>query len=217
MTKPTEVTLDDFKNQMRFERLRKARAEADSAEIEAARDRRMEADTLASLNHSQIYNFFEPVTYGGVEDAINWIGMWSRRNPESPIKIVFNSPGGSVFAGMALYDFLQELREKGHHITTEARGYSASMAGILLQAGDERVIGANAHIMIHEISSVALGKASELEDELKLVEKLQEKSLNILAERSTMSKAQIKRKWKRKDWWLDAQEAVELGFADRIG
>lgn len=217
MSKPTELTLDEFKNEMRYERLRKARAEADSAEIEADRDRRMEADTLASLNHSQIYHFFEPVTYGGVEDAINWIGMWSRRNPESKIKIVFNSPGGSVFAGMALYDFLLELREKGHHITTEARGYAASMGGILLQAGDERVVGANAHIMIHEISSISMGKASDLEDELKLVERLQEKALDILSERSSMTKAQIRRKWKRKDWWLDAGEAVELGFADRIG
>ncbi len=208
---------DEFKDQMRGARLRKAQAEADSAEIEAARDRRMEADTLASLNHSQIYHFFEPVTYGGVEDAINWIGMWSRRNPGSDIRIVFNSPGGSTFAGFALFDFLRDLSDKGHKVTTEVRGFAASMGSILLQAGDERVVGKNAHIMIHEVSAMGIGKASELEDTVELVKRMQDKALDIYTDRSTMTKNQISRKWKRKDWWLDAEEAVKLGFADRIG
>lgn len=187
------------------------------AEIELARDERMERDSLASLNASQIYHFFEPVTYGAVEDAINWLGLWSRRNPGSTITIVFNSPGGGVFPGFALFDFLRDLSAKGHHVITEVRGFAASMGSILLQAGDERVIGKNAHIMIHEVSSMAIGKASELEDTVELVKKFQAKALSIYSERSTMTKNQISRKWKRKDWWIDAEEAVELGFADRIG
>jgi ATP-dependent Clp endopeptidase proteolytic subunit ClpP len=198
-------------------RLRKLEAEASSAELDLARERRMAADAESCLNYNQIYHFFEPVTYGGVEDAINWTGMWSRRNPGSDITIVFNSPGGGVFPGFALFDHIQALRAKGHKVITEARGMVASMGTILLQAGDERVVGPNAHVMIHEVSAQALGKTSELEDTVQLVNRLQDKALDALGERSTMTKRQIKAKWKRKDWWLDAEEAVELGFADRIG
>jgi ATP-dependent protease ClpP protease subunit len=91
------------------------------------------------------------------------------------------------------------------------------MGGILLQAGDERVIGKNAHLMIHEISAGAVGKLSEIEDEAKFCAMLSDRLVDILAERSTLTPTQIKRRWKRKDWWLSAEEAVELGFADRIG
>ena len=94
---------------------------------------------------------------------------------------------------------------------------AASMAGILLQSGNKRVIGQNAYILIHEVSDVAAGTTSEIEDELKLTKRLQKRLVGILAERSTMSEQQIEKKWKKNDWWLDANEAVELGFADEIG
>ena len=130
---------------------------------------------------------------------------------------MLNSPGGNVFAGLALYDAITDLKARGHKVTTVARGYAASMGGILLQAGTERVVGANAQVLIHEVSTMDSGKTSELEDNLKFQKKLQDRLLAILAERSTLTKAQIARRWKKTDWWLDADECIEYGIADRIG
>lgn len=179
---------------------------------------RREADNQADADVARIYSFLESVTTDSVADCMDDLGIWARRDPGRPITIIFNSPGGSVIEGLALYDFLDDLK-KSHdvEITTVARGMAASMGGVLLQAGDKRIVGRNAHVLIHEVSSVGFGKLSEMEDEVKFCKRLQERLLDILADRSTMSKRQIRTKWKRKDWWLDAKETVSLGFADEIG
>lgn len=209
----TANTLD---KQLKQANIRKALAEAEVAELEAAEKRREDADHRASANQARVYPFFGAVTSGSVQPCIATLNSWSRRDPGSDLTIVFNSPGGSVIDGLALYDFLDELKANGHRITTVARGMAASMGGVLLQAGDERVIGANAHVLIHEISTGMIGKFSEIEDEIAFCKMLQERLLEILAKRSTLTAKQIKTRWSRKDWWLSAVEAVELGFADRI-
>ena len=163
------------------------------------------------------YAFFGSVTGSSVDECIGELQWWHRQNPELDFEIVLNSPGGDVLHGLALFDDLIALKEQGHKITVTVRGVAASMGGILLQAGTERVIGKNAHILIHEISTGAVGKLSEIEDEAKFCEQLSKQLLDILADRSTMTAAQIKRRWRKYDWWLTAEEAVELGFADRIG
>lgn len=145
------------------------------------------------------------------------LGVWARRDIGKPITIIFNSPGGAVIDGLALYDFIDDLKEKGVQVTTIARGMAASMGGVLLQAGNKRIVGKNAHVLIHEVSKGSIGKVSEIEDDIKFAKKLQERLVDILAERSTMTTNQIKNKWKRKDWWLGADECVKFGFADEIG
>lgn len=107
------------------------------------------------------------------------LGSWSRREPGCAMKIIFNSPGGSIIDGLALYDFILELRANGHYVETIAVGMAASMGGILLQAGHERVVGANAFVLVHEASTGAMGKTSEIEDEVAFVKRLQEKLLDI--------------------------------------
>jgi ATP-dependent Clp protease protease subunit len=141
---------------------------------------------------------------------------WSRKEPGCPIEIRFNSPGGSVIDGMAFWDFLMSLKRDGHHLTTVAIGYAASMAGILLQAGDTRVMYAESWLMIHEVSFGARGKIGDIEDTVEWVKKIQARVIDIFAERSRLSKAQIKRNWARKDWWLDARESLRDGFIDEI-
>jgi ATP-dependent Clp protease protease subunit len=171
----------------------------------------------ASRDARRVFNFHAPVGGGSVATCIAMLDAWSHRDPGKDITIILNSPGGSVIEGFALQDFLEELKGRGHHLTIVVRGYAASMGGILLQAGDKRIIGKNAYVLIHEISSGNVGKLSEMEDELKFLNKLAGRALDILSSKSTMSKEQIKRKWKYKDWWLDSDEAVRLGFADEIG
>lgn len=191
------------------EKTRLTKAEADAAE-------RNRDEVLASPQYAGIYTFYSAVNGDSVKACMRDLGAWSRREPGRPFRLVFNSPGGSVIDGFALFDYIAELKTLDHAVETVALGYAASMGGILLQAGDKRVIGRNAYMLIHEISSGAFGKFSEMEDELKFVQRLQEKALDILAERSTMNTKEIKRKWKKTDWWLDADEALALGFVDEI-
>jgi ATP-dependent Clp endopeptidase proteolytic subunit ClpP len=197
--------------------IRKLTAESERHEYEAIRSRRDLEIWDASSDEHRIYNFFGAVDASTVISCMDVLGNWSRRREQSQFTIIFNSPGGSVVHGLALYDFLDELKQKGNEITTVTRGMAASMGGVLLQSGHERVMGKNSYMLIHEVSSIGYGKISEMEDELKYIKRLQDRLLDILAERSTLSKAQISTRWKRKDWWLSAEDAVKLGFADRIG
>jgi ATP-dependent Clp endopeptidase proteolytic subunit ClpP len=180
------------------------------------RDRIYQLRDLADASEHRILTFYGEVGAVSVAKALTELGIWARRDPTQPIKLIFNSPGGSVFDGLALFDYLTELRSDGHQITTVGMGMAASMGGVLLQAGSHRVLAPNAYMLIHEVSSLAWGGASELEDEVAFVKRLQDRILDILAERSTMTRQQIARKWKRKDWWLDAPEALKLGFVDEV-
>lgn len=174
-------------------------------------------DEEATDDRNHVYPFMGAVSGSSAEACIAKLMKWSRRDPSCDITIVFNSPGGSVIDGLALYDCIAELKAKGHRFTTVVRGYAASMGGILLQAGDRRAIGANAHVLIHELAAGTGGKLSEIKDSVTFYKLLEDRCIAILAERSTMSKAQIKRKCDRTDWWMDADETVRLGFADEIG
>jgi ATP-dependent Clp protease protease subunit len=183
-------------------------------ETSFAEDIRREVDS--SQHVARIYSFNGSVSDNSANNCIATLGQWQREDPNKPVTLVFNSPGGSVTAGLALYDYIQVIRANGTRVDTHSIGWAASMGGILLQAGEKRSMGDHAYMLIHEISSGAIGNASELEDELKFVKRLQSRLLGILASRATLSKRQIERRWKRKDWWLDAQEALEFGFIDAI-
>ena len=196
---------------------RKAEAEARGAEIEAAKAERVEKAMLADNNWHHVYVFDKQVDGKSVTECIKKLTEWNRNDPNCDIEIIFNSPGGSVVDGMALYDFIKQIQHKGHKVTTSSLGMAASMAGILLQAGDVRKMGSEAWLLIHEGSFGAIGSVSEVEDRVEWVKKIGERILAIFAEKSTLSKAQIKRRWHRKDWWLDADEALKLGFIDEIG
>ena len=171
----------------------------------------------AQADANRVYRFTGLVTEDSIARCVKALDLWTRRDPNKPITIVFNSPGGDVFDGLALYDVIKELRESGHHVTTVARGMAASMGGVLLQAGNERIIGKNAWMMIHEVSGMSYGKTSEVEEQNKFAKRVQDRLLDILAERSTLTKKKIGRNWKKTDWWLDADEVVKLGFADKVG
>lgn len=188
---------------------RKAGLEADEIEL------RLKGYNAHPLNN-RTYNFWGAVGGKSAGDCVYQLGIWARQSDE-PINLIFNSPGGNVIDGLALYDYIKELQGSGISINTHSIGMAASMGGVLLQAGAVRTMGANAFLLIHEVSSGASGKMTELEDELEFSKRLQDRLVNILAERSTMTARQIKTRWKRKDWWLGAAEAMELGFIDGVG
>jgi len=176
--------------------------------------RDFEAEDAEVLNQ-RIYDFNTDVRQASVTECIETLSEWRHRSPD-PMTIRFTSPGGQVMPGLALFDYILALRDEGIVVNTVALGEAASMAGILLQAGTKRFVGPNTYLLIHEVTSSAIGKTSEVEDEIAFVKRIQARLVGILAERSTMKPAAITRRWRRKDWWLDADEVVRLGFADVI-
>ncbi|HEY9778396.1 MAG TPA: Clp protease ClpP [Planktothrix sp.] len=196
--------------------LRAKRASTEKAEIELENTRRAAAVARASdLEHGE-YMFHDGVDWETVRVGIQKLNELSRRHPGKPLTVVINSPGGSVIAGLALYDHIRDLSKRGHKMTVKVRGYAASMGGILLQAGDHRVVGPEALVLIHEVSSGAIGKVSEMQDRVNFSKLLWDKLAVILSKRSKMSAQEIKEKAFKFDWWLTAEEAIELGFADEI-
>lgn len=204
---------------------RKANAEALSFEIAAAsadikltKEIRSADEELTADKYHYIYPFNGSVSESTVKACMDQMMKWVRMAPGETleIEIVFNSPGGSVIDGMALFDFIQMLRRMGHRITTMSIGMAASMAGILLQAGDVRAMGAEAWLMIHEASFGAVGSMGQVEDTVDWVKMIQKRILSIFAQRSTLSVAQLDRRWKRKNWWISSDEALKLGLIDEI-
>lgn len=185
---------------------------------EIAHDREAEKRNreLVSDTHYLFYAFNGAVDSASVGKCIDQLSFWMRTKPNKPIEIQFNSPGGSIIDGLALWDFLTKVKSAGHHLTTSAIGYAASMAGILLQAGDTRVIGAESWLMIHEASFSMGGKTGEVEDRVDWIKAIQKRFLHIFADRSHMTVRQLDSKWKRKDWWVDSTEALKLGLVDEV-
>lgn len=215
----SQTVAESRKQEAHQAKLRLLDAEARLNTVEAESLEMDVAEYRAEAQRHGIYHFVGAVGEDSVKSCIEKLDQWSRRDPGCDFTLVLNTPGGDVIDGLALYDFItQDLREnRGHKVTTVTRGYAASMGGILLQAGDKRLVGRNAYVMIHEVASGAIGKLSELEDEYKFVKRIANRLVGILAERSTLTEKQIKGRWERKDWWLDSKEVIDLGFADEVG
>jgi len=115
-TTPSE-SLEDLRAAL----ARKAGVEAEMAEFEWHR-------VKASKDEARIYSFLNPIVQETIYDCMEALGQWHREDPERPIQIVLNSPGGAVIQGLALYDYIHELREQGAKIDIAVLGLAASMA-----------------------------------------------------------------------------------------
>ena len=205
-------------------RLKNAEAEESEIELEVRKEKRDIEKTDNKYFH--FYSFNDQVSGTSVKSCIDQLTKWMRLEPGCDIEIQFNSPGGEVIAGLALFDFIQTVRSAGHHVTTSTIGYAASMAGVLLQAGDHRVMGAESWLMLHEASFGSQGKTSEVEDRVEWIKRVQDRFLNIFADRcknaptatatKRLTKAQIKKRWERTDFWVSSDEALEFGLIDEI-
>jgi len=202
---------------------RKTTAEAEQAELDLKikvleYDKAIEDHKKDKARDKEnfVYRFSGEVSSSTVSGCMKQLTEWSRIEPGCDMEIIFASPGGSIIDGFELFDYIQHLRNKDHHITTGTLGYAASMAGILLQAGDTRWVGQQAWVMIHRAAFGAWGKTYEIEDEVKFVKRMEERILDIFTSRSKLTRNKIKRNWERKDWWISSDEAQELGLVDEI-
>lgn len=213
----------EYKRRLKEAELRQALADATSAELELER-KRLEVDTvrdqraiaLANPDLTGRFNFNSSVGEVSVENLRARVVSFAHRNPGHAITVSFTTPGGSVFDGLHLHDTLRGLSAEGHHITTIASGFAASMGFILLQAGDYRVIGPQSLLMLHEVSSFAIGKAGEIKRESEFLEKVTKQFCKISAERSSLTEEDIYDRIDGKDWWLWPDEALTHGFVDEV-
>ncbi|NCO55381.1 MAG: ATP-dependent Clp endopeptidase proteolytic subunit ClpP [Bacteroidetes bacterium] len=135
-------------------------------------------------------------------------------DPNKDIQIYFNTPGGSVYAGLGIYDTMQYI---GSDIATICTGMAASMGAILLTAGAKGKRSALTHsrIMIHQPMGGAEGQASDIEITAREILKLKKELYQILALHSNQPFEKIEKDSDR-DHWLTAIEAKEYGLIDEV-
>ncbi|MBB5609413.1 MULTISPECIES: ATP-dependent Clp endopeptidase proteolytic subunit ClpP [Janthinobacterium] len=135
-------------------------------------------------------------------------------NPEKEISLYINSPGGSVSAGMAIYDTMQFIKPD---VSTLCTGMAASMGAFLLAAGakGKRFSLPNSRIMIHQPSGGSQGMASDIEIQAREILYLRTRLNGIMAERTGQSIEQIAKDTDR-DRFMSADEAVEYGLIDKV-
>lgn len=138
----------------------------------------------------------------------------SSEDPEAPIQMYINSPGGMVYAGMAIYDTMQMIPNP---ISTLAVGMTASFGTVLLTAGTkgQRYALPNATIHMHQPLGGAQGQATDIEIQAKEILRLKDRLNEILAYHTGKSIETIDRDTNR-DFYLDAKGAVEYGLVDRV-
>lgn len=130
------------------------------------------------------------------------------------IQIYFNTPGGSVYAGLGIYDTMQYI---GSDIATICTGIAASMGAVLLTAGAKGKRSALPHsrIMIHQPSGYAEGQASEIEITAREIVKLRKELYEIIADHSGTPLKKVEKDGDR-DYWMTSLEAKEYGLIDEI-
>ena len=135
-------------------------------------------------------------------------------DPDKDINLYINSPGGSVTAGMAIYDTMQYVK---CDVSTMCMGMAASMGAFLLSGGTKgkRLALPNAEIMIHQPSGGAQGQATEIEIAAEHILRTKKKLNTILSENTGQPYETIVKDTER-DNWLTAQEALEYGLIDKL-
>ncbi|MER1941941.1 ATP-dependent Clp endopeptidase proteolytic subunit ClpP [Castellaniella sp. FW104-16D08] len=135
-------------------------------------------------------------------------------NPDKDISLYINSPGGSVYAGMAIYDTMQFVKPA---VSTLCTGLAASMGAFLLAAGEKgkRYALPNSRIMIHQPSGGAQGQASDIQIQAKEILSLRERLNGILAERTGQGIERIAEDTER-DNFMSAEDAQAYGLIDKV-
>ena len=135
-------------------------------------------------------------------------------DPDKDIYLYINSPGGSITAGMAIYDTMQYIKPD---VSTICIGMAASMGAFLLAAGakGKRYALPNSEIMIHQPLGGIQGQASDIEITAREILKLKDELYQIISDHSGQTMEKIRQDADR-DYWMDAKEALAYGMIDKI-
>lgn len=171
-------------------------------------------DIYSLLLKNRIVFVGTPITDQVANVIVAQLLFLSSEDPEAPIQLYINSPGGQVYAGLAIYDTMRMIPNP---ISTLAVGMTASFGTVLLTAGSkgERFALPNATIHLHQPLGGAQGQASDIEIQAKEILRLKDQLNEILARHTGQSIKTIERDTNR-DFYLDAQSAVEYGLVDKV-
>ena len=171
-------------------------------------------DIYSLLLKNRIVFLGTPITDQVANVIVAQLLFLSSEDSESPIQMYINSPGGQVYAGMAVYDTMQMIPNS---IRTLAVGMTASFGTLLLTAGSkgQRYALPNATIHMHQPLGGASGQASDIEIQAREILRLKDRINQILANHTNQTMETIDRDTNR-DFYLDAKGAVEYGLVDHV-
>ena len=170
-------------------------------------------DIYSRLLKERVVFLVGPVTEITANLIVAQLLFLESENPDKDIFFYINSPGGSVSAGLAIYDTMQFIKPD---VSTLCVGQAASMGALLLAAGDpgKRFCLPNSRVMIHQPMGGFQGQASDIEIHAKEILYLRERLNEILAKHSKQSMEVIRRDTER-DFFMGAQDAVKYGIVDK--
>src|SRR3989338_2568173 len=171
-------------------------------------------DIYSRLLRERVIFLVGPVNDATANLVVAQLLFLESENPDKDISFYINSPGGSVSAGMSIFDTMQFIKPD---VSTLCCGFAASMGAFLLAAGTKgkRFSLPNSKIMIHQPSGGARGQATDIEIHARDILKTREQLNKILAERTGQPLARIERDTER-DYYMSADEAKEYGLVDQV-
>lgn len=171
-------------------------------------------DIYSRLLRERVIFFVGPVNDHSANLVVAQLLFLESENPEKDISLYINSPGGSVYAGMAIYDTMQFVKPD---VSTLCTGIAASMGAFLLAAGakGKRYTLPNSRIMIHQPSGGAQGQATDIQIQAREILRLRERLNDILAANTGQPVERIAEDTER-DNFMSAEDAVSYGLVDKV-
>ncbi len=171
-------------------------------------------DIFSRLLNDRIVMLCDEVNDASASLVVAQLLYLEGQDPDKDIQLYINSPGGSVTAGMAIYDTMQYIK---CDVSTICIGMAASMGAFLLSSGakGKRMVLPNAEVMIHQPSGGSQGQATDILIQAAHIQRTKEKLNQILADNTGKPIEQIATDTER-DNWMTAAEAVEYGLVDKV-
>jgi len=182
--------------------------------IEKSQEGERAYDIYSRLLKGRIIFLGSPITDPVANTVVAQLLFLQSQDPKKDIQLYLNSPGGSVSAGLAIYDTMQYIKPD---VSTICIGLAASMVAVLLTAGakGKRFVLPNAEILLHQVMGGARGQAIEVEISAKHIVKVKERLNHILAKHTGQPFEQIEKDTDR-DFYMTGQEAKVYGLIDQI-
>jgi len=154
---------------------------------------------------------------GGINDEVSSLVtaqllFLEADNPQRPIQMYINSPGGEVAAGLAIYDTMRYVSPDVHTLVI---GQACSMGALLLAAGDKRIALPHSRIMVHQPSGGVTGTAHDMHIQTKEILRVRDRVNKIFARHCKQPIEEIE-KYMDRDYWMDPQEGLKFGIIDEI-
>lgn len=157
--------------------------------------------------------FFDEVNAASVLEAIKFLDILEAEDLKKPITILFDSEGGNVYDGLALYDRMRICKSK---ITTIGLGLVASMAFVIFMGGDRRVATSHVRFLNHQTRAELRGKLTDIEIEQTETKVIEEMCIKIISERTSQTAKRLRKDTKVGDKYIGAEEALRTGIIHEV-